>query len=104
MDFVDVVFEDVRVALGVARLADVLVGLFGAFLDGCFADSADEALVLLVVFDGLPGVTELCESINHDTTHNITKQQLHHDHIQQIRQVPPKLQILILRAHNPRRI
>jgi hypothetical protein len=79
-----------------------LLGLFCAFLDCGFADAADEALVLFVVLDYLSRVSELCEGVVHNPAHNITEQQLHNHHIDEIRDVPPRPCILILLTNNPR--
>jgi hypothetical protein len=99
-----VVVEDCGLASGVAVGLVQLLGLFCAFLDCGFADAADEALVLFVVLDYLSRVSELCEGIDHNTAHNITEQQLHNHHIDEIREIPSEPQILVLRTNNPRRV
>lgn len=56
-------------------IADVLLKLQLVLFQCRPVDSADEAQILFVIFDVLPLIPELCESVRHDTRDDIAEEQ-----------------------------
>jgi hypothetical protein len=72
------------VVLGLVVGLEVLVGLFEGFL----FDAADEALALFVLFDFITFLPEFCKGIDQDTSNNISKQHIHENSVNHIRDEP----------------
>jgi hypothetical protein len=85
VDVEDVVPEFVVLRLVVGL--EVLVGLFEGFL----FNATDEAFALFVLFYFIAFLPKFCKGINQDTSNNISKQHIHENSVNHIRDEPAQL-------------